>query len=356
MLSSQVGRVLLLTSQRVASPKLASYALNSSYKITNSAEISLLRNGNKFTNLQQARQFSKTNPTLARFGRSTAEKAVPVGITAQHVGTMHGYGMLTVGVAGAIGLGSLCYYGLGMANVEGALERSMLWPQYVKDRIQSTYAHLGGGIIISGAAAYATMNSPTVMRFLSQGSMVFAIGSFAALIASSMLVHNIPYERGVGPKQLAWIGHCSLLGMMLAPLSLFGGPILIRAATYTAGIIGGLSAIAVCAPSEKFLVNTAPLSIGLGLVVASSLGSMFLPPTSRIGLGLYGISLYGGLILFSGMLLYDTQKTIKRAELHPTYSMAPYDPINNSLNIYLDIINIFIRMVQIFGSTSQRRK
>lgn len=357
MLSTQVGRILLLTSNRVTSQKFASYALNSSHKITNATDISSLRFGNKFSNLQ-ARQFSKTNFNSARFGRAGPDRTgTPVGINAKHVGTMNSYGMLAIGAAGATGLGALCYYGLGMSNVEGALERSILWPQYVKDRIQSTYAHLGGSIIISGAAAYATLNSPAAMRFLSRGSLLVALGSFAALIASSIVVQSIPYEPGMGVKQLAWIGHCSTIGFLLAPLSMFGGPVILRAATYTAGIVGGLSAIAVCAPSERFLNNTAPLSIGLGLVVASSLGSLFLPPTSKLGLGLYGISLYGGLILFSGMLLYDTQKTIKRAELHPTYSMAPYDPINNSLHIYMDIINIFIRVVQILGmSGSQRRK
>lgn len=355
--TAAVGRALLFTSQRLASPKFSSYTLNTVYKISSPTfGISITENATKYLNLQPVRQFSKTNGNLARFGKSAPEKAVPVGVTAKHVGTMHGYGMLSLGLAGVTGIGTLCYYGLGMSNVEGALERSILWPEYVKDRIQATYSHLGGGMIISGAAAYATMNSPAAMRFFSHGSILFAFGSLAALIASSTIVHNIPYEPGLGIKQLAWAGHCSLLGMILAPLSFFGGPAIIRAATYTAGIVGGLSAIAVCAPSERFLVNTAPLSIGLGVVVASSFGSMFLPPTSRFGLGLYGISLYGGLLLFSGMLLFDTQKTIKRAELHPAYSMAPYDPINNSLSIYMDILNIFIRMVQIFGGGGQRRK
>lgn len=286
---------------------------------------------------------SRNHGSLAKFGRQGSARATSAP-------------MLVMGGAGALGLGALCYYGMGMSNVEGAIDRSVLWPQYVKDRIQSTYAHLGIGFGISGAAAYATFRSPTMIRFFSGGSVMMAIGSMAALVGSSLVVQSIPYEPGFGTKQIAWIGHCSLLGMILAPLTMFGGPAIVRAATYTAGVVGGLSAIAVCAPSERFLVSTAPLSIGLGAVVASSLGSMFLPPTSKIGLGLYGISLYGGLLVFSGLLLYDTQKTIKKAELHPTYTMVPYDPINNSLHMYMDILNIFIRLLQIFGNGGQRKR
>ncbi len=57
-------------------------------------------------------------------------------------------------------------------------------------------------------------------------------------------------------------------------------------------------------------------------------GTMFLPPTTAVGAGLYSISLYGGLVLFGMFLLYDTQKIIRRAETHPTYSVVPYDPVN----------------------------
>jgi hypothetical protein len=41
---------------------------------------------------------------------------------------------------------------------------------------------------------------------------------------------------------------------------------------YTAGVVGGLSAVAVCAPSDRFLSIGGPLAVGLGVVFASSLG------------------------------------------------------------------------------------
>lgn len=55
---------------------------------------------------------------------------------------------------------------------------------------------------------------------------------------------------------------------------------------------------------------------------------MFLPPTTALGAGLMSVSLYGGLLLFSGFLLYDTQRIIKMAETHSPYAVTPYDPVN----------------------------
>lgn len=150
----------------------------------------------------------------------------------------------------------------------------------------------------------------------------------AAMVGTSMLAHSIEYRPGLGAKQLAWALHCSVVGAVIAPLCILGGPILLRAALYTAGVAGGLSAIAYCAPSDRFLYMGGPLAIGLGVVFAASLGSIFLPPTTAIGASLYSISIYAGLLLFSAFLLYDTQKIIHKAEAHPVYAMRPYDPVN----------------------------
>lgn len=98
--------------------------------------------------------------------------------------------------------------------------------------------------------------------------------------------------------------------------------------------------------------------MGFGVVFMSSIASAFLPPTTALGAGLYSIALYGGLVLFSGFLLYDTQKIIHKAERTPVngYGVAKFDPINNCISIYADTLNIFIRIAQILAMGGNRRK
>ena len=58
---------------------------------------------------------------------------------------------------------------------------------------------------------------------------------------------------------------------------------------YTAGVVGGLSAVAVCAPSDRFLSIGGPLAVGLGVVFASSLGKW---PFNTLWMGDADLRLY----------------------------------------------------------------
>ena len=70
-----------------------------------------------------------------------------------------------------------------------------------------------------------------------------------------MLAQSIDYKEGLGAKQAAWMLHSAVLGAMVAPLCVLGGPILMRAAWYTAGLVGGLSTIAVSLLASALVYN-----------------------------------------------------------------------------------------------------
>ena len=57
---------------------------------------------------------------------------------------------------------------------------------------------------------------------------------------------------------------------------LLGGPLVLRAAAVTGGVVGALSLTAACAPDGKFLSWGGPLAIGLGGVCMACLGMWLL--------------------------------------------------------------------------------
>lgn len=280
------------------------------------------------------------------------------------------YGTYAVAGASVFGIGMLCYYGLGMSKEINAVDRSAVWPEYVRHRLQQTYGYLAGGVALTAMAGIAGARSPLVMSIASRGSLLAMVGWIAAMVGTSALTRSIPYKSKL-LKHSAWALHCGIMGAMLAPLCMLGGPAVLRAAWYTAGIAAGLSVTAMCAPSEKFLAMGGPLAMGLAVVFAANIGSFFFPPHSALGASLASLVVYGGLILFSGMLLYHTQQIIRHAENLPSGGYQTfynqygqpfqtktdyYDPINAQMSLYADILNIFIRLAMIFGGGNNRKK
>jgi len=271
-------------------------------------------------------------------------------------GTAISVGQGALAGSAVLGLGALAFYGAGMSGELGAVDKAVAWPQYVRDRIKDTYFYFGSSLAATAGTAAAIYRSPAAMNIVSRGGLLAMGVSIAAMIGSSMVVRSIPYTPGVGAKQAAWLAHCAVVGAVIAPICLLGGPVLVRAAWYTAGMVGGLSTVAVCAPSDKFLYMGGPLAMGLGIVFCASIGSAFLPPTTALGAGMYSVAMYGGLMLFGAFLLYDTQKVIHKAEHHPAhYGAPPFDPVNASVGIYMDTINIFIRIAQLLAGGNRRK-
>lgn len=260
----------------------------------------------------------------------------------------------------ALGIGALCFYGLGMSGQASLADHAMMWPEYVRSRIRSTYSYLGVTLGVTAASAYMVSKSPQIMNMMMKTGWVSMIVTIGALIGTGMLAQSIPYEQ-TGSKHAAWLLHAAAVGAVIAPLTLLGGPLMLKASIYTAGIVGSLSAVAACAPSDKFLMMAGPLAIGLGVVVAASIGSAFVAPTTALGAGMYSISMYGGLLLFSGMMLYNTQKVVQVAETYPVapsqqMGMRQYDPINQMIGLYMNIINIFVRVAMLLSGGGNRRR
>ena len=79
-------------------------------------------------------------------------------------------------------------------------------------------------------------------------------------------------------------------------------------------------------------------------LIGISFMNMFWPSPA-----LTSIWLYGGLALFAAFTLYDVQKIIWSAKSKPVY-----DPINESLRIYLDAINLFQHFLIIFMNNKKK--
>ena len=147
-------------------------------------------------------------------------------------------------------------------------------------------------------------------------------------------------KRKPGINLLVMFAFVFMTGITLAPLLAYtlglsgGGAIIANAFAMTSVIFGAMSFFAI-KTTHDFTTYSKPLFIALLVVIGFSILNIFL------GNPMLQIIISGAVaILFSVMVIFDTQNIIRGA-----YETA----IDGAIALYLDFLNIFISLLQLFG-------
>lgn len=218
---------------------------------------------------------------------------------------------------------------------------------FSREYLNSTFKYLAGGLTMTAGAAVALHRIGFSYRLMSANPwLVLGLGlatSIGGMIGAQTL------EPGSPGKLLSWAVFNASQSAVLSPLLFFSPALLARAGLYTAGIVGSICYVGATAKDGQYLWMGGPLLAGVTVVALSSLAPMILPATAfRTLVATEAISLYGGLAVFSGFVLWDTQKILHHAKMAQAGAVRA-DPLRESIGLELDVINIFVRMVQILA-------
>lgn len=229
-------------------------------------------------------------------------------------------------------------------------------PLFERSYLNQTFMHTGLGIGIIGLTARQMVQSGFVYRLMVTNPWVVAIGGLAASFGTMIGTRMIEPDNYI-PKYALWTAFNATQAAFIAPLIAFApGALIARAGLYTIAMMGSISFVGATAKQEKYLYIGGPLLAGAAIVAVSGLAPLVIPATAVRTLAFTeNIWLYGGLAVFGGFTLYDVQKVLHHARLAER-GIIKQDPVNESISLELDFLNIFIRMVQILMMQQNRRK
>ncbi|KAI0474880.1 bax inhibitor family protein [Xylaria cf. heliscus] len=229
-------------------------------------------------------------------------------------------------------------------------------PAFERSYLNSTFLHTGLGIGIIGLTARQMIQSGFVYRLMVTNPWAVAIGGLALSFGTMIGTRSIDPDNYV-PKYALWTAFNATQAAFVAPLLAFApGALIARAGLYTVAMMGSISFVGATAKQEKYLYIGGPLLAGAALVAVSGFAPLILPATAVRTLALTeNIWLYGGLAVFGGFTLYDVQKILHHSRM-AEHGIIKRDPVNESISLELDFLNIFIRMVQILMLQQGRRK
>lgn len=228
-------------------------------------------------------------------------------------------------------------------------------PLYERTYLNETFMHTGLGVGIIGIAARALHTSGFSYRLMASNPWLIMGVGLVGSIGTMMGTFYTDPENYV-QKYALWTGFNLTQAALLSPLMFLQPALLAKAGLYTVGMMGSIAVVGATAKQDKYLYLGGPLLAGVAVVALSGLAPMVLPAAAaRTLMWTEGIWLYGGLGVFGLFTLYDTQKILAHARMAQN-GMVKRDPVNESISLELDFINIFVRLVQILGMQQRRRK
>ncbi|TIA88197.1 hypothetical protein E3P99_02719 [Wallemia hederae] len=212
--------------------------------------------------------------------------------------------------------------------------------------LNETFTWLGGGLATVTAFSVGLFRSNVTARLMAMNPWAFAGISLVGSIGSLMGLRMVAPDNK-GGKTAFWFLFNAAQAATLSPLLYIAPPaLMVRAGLYTAGVIGSLSYVGATSKNDTYLYLGGPLLAGCVVIAISSLIPMF-----RVGAGVANaasnVSLYGGLAVFGGFTLYDTQRILQKARMIEGGAPIPYDPLNESISLELNFINLFVRILTI---------
>ncbi|KAF2124475.1 bax inhibitor family protein-like protein [Dothidotthia symphoricarpi CBS 119687] len=228
-------------------------------------------------------------------------------------------------------------------------------PPFERAYLNDTFMHTGLGIGMIGVAARALhMNGWSVRLMSANPWLVLGVGLVGSI--GTMYGTRATHPSNYVQKYALWSGFNLTQALLLSPLFFMHPAILARAGLYTVGMMGSIAFVGATAKTDKYMYLGGPLLAGVAVVALSGLAPLVIPATAaRTLMFTENIWLYGGLAVFGGFTLYDVQKVLNHARLAER-GLIPKDPVNESISLELDFINIFVRMVQILAMQQNRRK
>ena len=216
------------------------------------------------------------------------------------------------------------------------------------------YNYMAGGLAITGVIAYvaytmAVVQTPQGLALSGFGQFLFASPfKWVVMLAPLAIVFFLSFrvhKMSVPAAQATFWGYAALMGLSMASIFLvFTGASIFQVFLITAASFGALSLWGYTT-SKDISGWGSFLFMGLIGIILASVVNIFLGS----GALQFAISVIGVLV-FAGLTAYDTQQIKEMYDVNDDGTVAGRKAIMGALRLYLDFINLFIMLLQLFGS------
>jgi len=206
--------------------------------------------------------------------------------------------------------------------------------------VRRTYGLVFVSVIVTAIGVAFARTQPALMQAVIEHPIITMIAMFAPLWMAMRARHSYPRNL--------------LLVLLFTFIEgLFIAPFLTLAERQSPGIVGqagiltlstfGVLSLYALISKRDFSAWGSFFFVGLWVLIATSLLNIFFPTA----LGTLWIAA-GTVLVFSGLLVFDTWRIVKSGQY------GPDDYVPAAVNIYLDLLNLFLAIISLLGGGRRR--
>ena len=212
------------------------------------------------------------------------------------------------------------------------------------DFISRVYGWMCFALAITGLVAFYVASTPALVRVIATNQMLFfglIIVELIAVVVLTALINKISVFLAMS----LFVGYSVLNGVTLSVILLaFTATSIASTFFATAGTFAVMSCLGWYTKKDLTSIGHLCFMALIGIIIASIV-NIFLHSTM-----IYWIVTYVGILIFVGLIAYDTQKIKKMSRTFDSHSEAGRkSAIMGALALYLDFINLFLLLLRIFG-------
>ena len=213
--------------------------------------------------------------------------------------------------------------------------------------VRSVYNWMAIGLALTGAVAWFVAHNEPVLRFVYQARWLFFIGELALVFMLAGRVHKMKASTATGMFMFysALNGATMSFIFLVYSMTSIASTFFICAATFSVCSIYGWITKRDLTGLGNFMF------MGLiGIIIASIVNIFLKSPAMQM------IISYIGVLVFTGLTAYDTQKLKAMAMSQPAgldATVVRKGAIMGALTLYLDFILMFQYLLMIFGGSRE---
>lgn len=214
----------------------------------------------------------------------------------------------------------------------------------VNSVMKNVFALMTLALAATGAISYIVSNNIQILEAILTNLPLFwglIIGELVLVLVLSAMINKISFTTAL----ILFALYSVINGVTLAPLFLLYTSESIASAFFvTAGTFG---AMAIFGYITKFDLS------GIGKILIMALFGLIIATIVNIFTKSSGIAMiinYAGVLIFTGLTAYDTQKIKNLVQENINNdNIIPKLSVIGSLTLYLDFINLFLKLLQLMG-------